>query len=191
MNDGGGPDAAAPGAPAADAFDLSPSGLSFVFGLELPTGDEGDSVPTGVTPPTVLQLGSGTFDPVVGMRYSTAADDVALFASAVAQFSGGESDNGLRAGLTTELALGAGTRIVDRLSAVLALETVLRRHDELDGSDIENTGSRLLFLTPGIGFDLHEQLSLQATVRWPLWRNVTREQLVPGPFWSLALQLRF
>lgn len=189
MTGGRSPDTAAPDAPG--AFDLSPSGLSFVFGLELPTGDEGDSVPAGVTPPTVLQLGSGTYDPIVGMRCSTAAEDLALFASAVAQFSGGESDNGLRAGVTTELTLGAGTRLVDRLSAVLALEAVLRRHDELDGSDIENTGSRLLFLTPGIGFDLHEQLSLQATVRWPLWRNVTRAQLVPGPLWSLALQFRF
>lgn len=171
-------------------FALDESDLSLVFGVELPTGDDGDPVGPGLTPPSVLQLGSGTFDPIVGVRYARTADAVALFGSAVTQFAGGESDNGLRPGATTELAVGTGMRLVDRLSAVVAFEAILRRHDEQDGSDLENTGSRLLFVTPGLGVDLAERLSLEAAVRIPVWRNVTREQLVPGPLWSIALQAR-
>lgn len=174
-----------------DGEEHSRSGASILLGVELPTGEEADAPASGATAPSLLQLGSGTYDPIAGLRWVGGVDRVTLFGSATVQLAGGVSDNGLRPGGVLELEAGAGTQLHERIAASAALEAVWRQHDHLNRDRLEETRSALWFATPGLSVRLGEHWTLDASVRLPLWRHVSQVQLAPGPRVSVGLAVRF
>lgn len=172
-----------------ELFDLR--GVSFLAGLKFPTGEEGDRPAPGATPPSLLQLGTGTYDPLVGVLYRGRTGDFTLFHGTSAQVSGGESRTGLRPGSVLQTSTGVACEISDRLGPSLALEGIFRGKDALNGSRIDNTGSSLWFVTPGVSIRLTGRVSLEASVRIPVYRNVDRTQVVPGSLWTVGLSWSF
>jgi hypothetical protein len=162
-------------------------GLTVLAGLELPTGDDGESVPAGATPPSLLQLGSGTFDPILGLRYAGTSGSLTGFATAAVQWSLGESDVGLRPGAVFESSAGVAWRFTDALAAAPSLDLVVRGRDHVDGAELDDTGSTLLFATPSLAIALARGFHLDASVRLPLWRRVNGTQLAPGPRFEVGL----
>lgn len=168
-----------------DLFDIR--GVSFLAGLKFPTGEEGDRPAPGATPPSLLQLGTGTYDPLVGVLYRGRAGELTLFHSTSAQVSGGASKVGLRSGNVLQTATGIEYEISSRIRPRLALEGMFRDKDVLNGSRIDNTGSSLWFVTPGVQVRLTDRVFLDASIRIPVYRNVDRTQLVPGSLWTVGL----
>jgi hypothetical protein len=73
-------------------WDRAVRGFSFLAGLEFPTGEDEDTPVPGVVTPSLLQLGSGTYDPIVGLRYRWSSGRWRIFHQTTAQFFAGESD---------------------------------------------------------------------------------------------------
>jgi len=170
---------------------LDPSGLSLIGGLKFPTGKEGDSVAQGATPPALLQLGTGTYDPLLGFQYSGRTGDFSLFHRTLVQIAGGESGAGLRPATVLQTATGVAYELFGRVTPSLAVEGIFRDKDSLDGDTIDNTGSSLWAVTPGVSIRILDRLYLEGSVRIPVDYNVNRTQLVPGELWTVGVSWSF
>jgi len=166
-------------------------GLSFLVGLKFPTGEQNDDVVPGVTPPSLLQLGTGTYDPLVGVQYRGRTGDFAIFHTTSAQISGGASEGGLKPGDVLQTSTGVAYEPFDCCTPSLAIEGLFRDKDVLNGDTIDNTGSSFWFITPAISVRIADRLCLDGSVRIPLYRNVDRTQLVPGELWTVGVSWSF
>lgn len=170
---------------------FDPKGLSFLAGVEFPTGEDAEAPILGVTTPSLLQLGSGTFDPIMGLRYHGRRGGASVFYETSLLVPLGESDAGLNPGDALSTSTGAGYTFFQGATVSLSLDALFRGREELKGATIKNTGSSFLFLTPGISFQIYKTLSMDATVRLPVYRNVISTQLTPEELWSIGLSWRF
>ncbi|MBI2931104.1 MAG: hypothetical protein HYY16_05595 [Planctomycetes bacterium] len=170
---------------------LDPRGLALIVGLKFPTGEENDDVVPGVTPPSLLQLGTGTYDPLLGLQYRGRTGDFTVFHRTSVQLSGGASEAGLKPGNVLQTATGVAYELFDRVTPSLAIEALFRDKDELNGDTINNTGSSFWFVTPAISVRIVDHLYLDGAVRIPIYRDVDRTQLVPGELWTVGLSASF
>lgn len=170
---------------------LDASGLSILVGLKFPTGEEGDSVAPGATPPSLLQLGTGTFDPLLGVQYNGRAGNLTLFHRSSVQIAGGESSAGLRPATVLQTGTGVAYELFGRVTPSVAVEGIFRDKDVLDGDTIDNTGSSLWAVTPGLSIRIVDRLYLDGSVRIPVYHNVDRTQLVPGELWTVGVSWSF
>lgn len=166
-------------------------GLSLLAGVEFPTGEDEKTPIVGVATPSLLQLGSGTFDPILGVRYYGRRGAASVFHETSIQVPLGESDAGLNPGDVLNISTGAGYTFFRRVTVSLSFEALFLGREELKGTRIENTGSSFLFLTPGISFQIYKTLSMDVTDRLPVYRNVISTQLTPGELWSIGLSWSF
>ena len=157
-----------------------PAGLGFLAGLKLPTGEESKSPAPGATPPTLLQLGTGTYDPLFGLWYSAPVGDFILSHRTTAQLSGGASEAGLKPGNLLQTSTAAAYPLSDPLHASVGLEGIFRGKDVLNGDRIGNTGSSFWFLAPGVSARLSSRLQVEGSVRIPLYRNVDQRSWFPA-----------
>lgn len=170
---------------------LDPRGLSFIVGLKFPTGEENDDVVPGVTPPSLLQLGTGTFDPLLGLQYRGQASDLTIFHRTSVQLSGGASEGGVKPGNVLQTVTGVAYELFDRVTPSVAIEGLFRDKDVLNGDTIDNTGSSFWFVTPAVSIRIIDHLYLDGSIRIPIYRNVDRTQLVPGELWTVGLSWSF
>lgn len=170
---------------------LDSAGVTFIAGVKFPTGEESDAVAPGATPPSLLQLGTGTYDPLLGVQYRGRACGVSLFHRTSVQVAGGASDAGLRPANVLQTTTGIAYELFGRVTPSLAIEGVFREKDRLDGDTIENTGSSLWAVTPGVSIRIVDRLHLDGSVRIPVYHNVDRTQLVPGELWTVGVSLSF
>lgn len=167
------------------------SGLSFTLGLKMPTGRESDSIdPTNPTPPSLLQTGTGTWDPIFGLGYATHLGPWHLYLNAFTQITGGASDIGFRPGSVLVTRAGTGYDVASELNLSLTIEGEFREPDEVAGRDLGFTGSSIWSVTPAAvvtlgGFDL------TLSARIPFFWNVRGTQLVPELFVSLGVAFVF
>ncbi|MBI4576115.1 MAG: hypothetical protein HY722_07630 [Planctomycetes bacterium] len=170
---------------------LDPRGLSLIVGLKLPTGEENDAVGPGVTPPSLLQLGTGTYDPLLGGQYRGRAGDLTVLHRTSVQLSGGAGEAGLKPGDVLQTATGVAYEPFDRVAPSLVIEGLFRDADVLNGDTIDNTGSSFWFVTPAVSIRIVGSLHLEGAARIPIYRNVDRTQLVPGELWTVGLSWYF
>ncbi len=94
------------------------------FGVSLPTGsiDKRDETPLGRSQlPYPMQLGSGTFDPILGVAYVNKFSDWSWGAQAKGVFRVEDNDEGYRLGNEYDAAAWIARRIGDRFSTSLRL----------------------------------------------------------------------
>ena len=167
-------------------------GLSFSAGLILPTGEPRDNPQVGsVTAPSVFQLGTGTTQMSVGARYSGQLDDWSYFSSLNLTFPLYESSKDFRPAETVFFSAGLGRKLTENLSARLSADFFHGNRDEFSGSDIANTGSTNLSLTPSFIYSINDDISASVSVAIPIYREVNQTALAVGPLWSLGLSMRF
>ncbi len=97
---------------------------SLQFGFSLPTGsiDERDNTPLGRSQlPYPMQLGSGTFDPILGATYTSKFSDWSWGAQARGVFRVEDNDEGYRLGNEYDVTAWAARRLGDRVSASFRL----------------------------------------------------------------------
>ena len=163
------------------------SAWSLIAGLQLPTGEEKKNPAPGVVAPSLLQLGSGTWDPVLGIRWFGSADRWDHWLSAAALLPFGESDAGLEPGPVIRFDYGIGYRVTEDLRLTLGMEDTMRSKDTLAGSLLFNTSSTVANLVPGVAWRFDEAWAVTVRARIPVWVEMDGTQLAPGPLFELAL----
>lgn len=159
-----------------------------IFGLKLPTGTH---TAPGFDRDT--QPGSGTTDLLLG-GYQVGQERTWgwYLQGMLRRAMGSRAD--YRPGDSVQLVAGAHydtNPYVAALTPLVQLNATWRRPDSGLASDPENTGSKSLYLTPGILYSLTRQLQANALVYLPLYQEVTGVQLVPRQIVSAGLTYTF
>jgi hypothetical protein len=165
---------------------FTPAGLGFRAGLKLPTGRAAQEVDVARGPATLLQLGTGTWDPLLGVHYVGRLDDLALLHDTFVKLSLGQGPNGFQPGQEFHTVVGAGYTLWDRVTPNLALSGLFITRDRQDGRELSRTGSAFLFVTPGVSVSLPAGLSLFGSLRVPVFSDTRQSGL--GELWSVGVR---
>ena len=167
------------------------SGLQ--FGLKLPTGRHDQDFATGPQAGELLdrglQLGTGTTDVLIGASYFTRpAVSVGCFTQILLD-QPLDSRAGYRPGAS--LALNCGIRFLTTGWLTPQMQLNLRWEGRETGvnSDHENSGSTVIYFSPGLTADLSARIHGFAFVQLPLLQRVNGLQLEPR--WLLSAGLRW
>jgi hypothetical protein len=153
------------------------------FGTKLPTGKFDAANDDGDVAERSLQPGTGTTDALFGfyVRENFLAYKSSVFAQAIAQLPLNERDE-YRPGEKLSVDLGYRYDATQRLSLMLQLNSQYKWRDSGLDAEPEDSGSRTLSLSPGIGYGLTKTLQVYGFVQKPLYQHVNGVQLTPD--WS-------
>ena len=127
----------------------------------------------------------------LGARYSGQFDDWSYFSNLNLTFPLYESSKDFRPAETVFFSAGLGRKLTENLSARLSVDFFHGNRDEFMGSDIANTGSTNLSITPSFIYSINDDISASLSVAIPVYREVNQTALAVGPLWSLGLSKRF
>ena len=145
-------------------------------GLNIPTGKT-DAERNGKTDPMTMQVGDGSWDPIIDMAVTKKIGHWKLNGYTSYTFSN-EGDNDYRWGDTFQFDLSTVYCLNKYIALDLELNNVWKDKDEMDGNEIGNTGGFQMYLTPGIhlmwpGTKHHIALGVPITV----YRDLNGPQL--------------
>ena len=169
--------------------------MTFLGGIKLPTGKSDASDDTGPLP-RPLQLGSGSFDVLGGPIITYVRNRIGL--NAEVSYRKNSRAEGYQFGDVWTANLAMGYRIFPRVyktypspysSAFVELLSEISGKDRKQGSDQENTGKKILVLSPGVQFVFSSTFLLEASLQVPLYQYFNGEQL--GLDYSYTLGLRW
>lgn len=177
--------------------------IAGVLGLSLPTGrlskataasylDHDEAAVIGVTVPkhSHLQLGTGTFDPFVGVEALYRFGEYWIFFSSVnADIPMSENRYDYRTSPSGTLNLGPALRVPEtRLIASLFAEMFYSGRDRFEADDlagprgtfdgnfrVPNTGRFEMALKPGVIWGITEKVSLNLQVRIPVYTRIRED----------------
>jgi len=168
--------------------------LSLWGGLSLPTG-ESQAPDRGVVTRDIsvsnLQVGSGTFDPLLRARLELPVRFGGLFAEVAARVPLYGNRHGYRTGATLSLAVGADAPLAQGLRGSLALSYLRARRDSFRGDPVAVGGAWWVYATPGLALDLGRGVTLDAGVRLTLVRRTETKLSDSARALVLGLTLRF
>jgi len=149
-----------------------------VFGLKLPTGRTGMANAAGDAAERSLQPGSGTTDAIAGAYYHRQLPEqgASWFAQAQLQHPL-KSRSGFAPGAQLSLDLGYARPVAARLSAMVQLNAVVKDRDRGAEAEPADSGSRALFLSPGLSYDLTQAMRAYVFYQHPLKLSVNGVQL--------------
>lgn len=128
------------------------------LGLSLPTGSTDERSDTGQKLPYPMQLGSGTFDPIIRLTYNDRRQDWSWGAQAGAMFRTGTNDEGYRLGHEYGFTSWAAKNIHEKLSLSLRLDA--RQWDDIHGRDADLN----VMMTPAARADLRGGTRVDALI---------------------------
>jgi len=149
-----------------------------VFGMKLPTGRTSVKNGAGEVAERSLQPGTGTTDVIVGAFFhrQSAARASSWFAQAQYRHPLNERD-GFAPGGQFTADLGIATRLADRFSGLVQLNAVVKQRDHGAQAEPADSGSRALFLSPGVSYDWSDRVRVYAFYQQPLQQSVNGVQL--------------
>ena len=160
-----------------ETFRLAP----FV-GLEVPTGNDDERDSLGFLP-APLQLGSGSWDPMVGTIFTWQTLAWQFDSSVSYKFN--TAANGYQFGDEARLDLSFQYRLLPRvlgdgvpgfLYGVVESNLIWRDRDQLSATDIPASGGTIWYLAPGIQY-VTERWILEAAVQLPVVQNLNGSAL--------------
>lgn len=163
-----------------------------VFGLKLPTGRTGIANGNGDVAERSLQPGSGTTDAVLGAFYHRQfpASESGWFAQMQVQHPFTRHHD-FAPGTQWTADLGYSRRVFAKVSALVQLNAVVKQRDRGGEAEPDDSGSRSLFLSPGVGIDITDGVRLYAFVQQPLYQHVNGVQLTARRAYTVGLATRF
>lgn len=166
-----------------------------MFGLKLPTGDTSDRFDSGPQAGEIvdrgLQLGSGTTDALLGVyNFGMLSPSWGYFAQAMLQ-QPLDSHDGFRPGAGINVNLGLRYIASERFEPQLQLNARAEKREQGVNADIDNSGATLVYLSPGITWNISRRLSAFGFVQVPLYQRVNGLQLEATQFASLGLHYHF
>lgn len=163
-----------------------------VFGAKLPTGRTGIANDAGAVAERTLQPGSGTTDLVLGafVHQQLPQQAASWFAQVQVQRALNEQD-GFRPGAQFSADIGYARAFTDRVSGIVQANAVVKRRDSGAEAEPEDSGSRSLFLSPGVGYRFTDSLRAYAFYQHPLHQHVNGVQLTPRRAFVVGVTTRF
>jgi len=167
------------------------SNAGVIFGLKLPTGRTGVANDAGDVAERSLQPGSGTTDAIVGAFFHRQLSDTgSWFAQAQLQQPLNKHDE-FAPGAQLTADLGYARRFGEKFSGLLQLNAVVKRRDRGAQAEPEDSGSRSLFLSPGVSYDLTDRMRVYAFYQQPLHQSVNGVQLTARRAIAVGIATRF
>ena len=169
--------------------------ITFLGGLKLPTGKADASDDTGPLP-RPLQLGSGSFDVLGGPIITFVRNRIGL--NAEVSYRKNTQAEGYQFGDVLTANAAIGYRIFPKVyktypspysSVFVELLSEFSGKDRKEGLERENTGKKILVLSPGVQFVFSRTFLLEASLQLPLYQYYNGEQL--GLDYSYTLGLRW
>ena len=151
-------------------------GLS--FGLKLPTGSYKVTNSDGVAAERALQPGTGSTDGVIGAYYSAPGidPDSSWFAQLLYQQAIAIKDQ-FRPGNQLQLNLGYRQSLAHDFQALVQLNTMIKGRDTGGQAENDLSGSRTVFISPGLAYSVTHDFQLYTFVQLPVYRNYNGIQL--------------
>jgi len=163
------------------------------FGVKLPTGDTKQTFHAGAQAGEPLdrglQLGSGTTDLLFGFyAFGELAPDWGVFGQVLVQKPLAEKD-GFKPGDGVNANLGI--RYTGHAGFTPHLQLNVRAEGRESGinADVDNSGATLVYLSPGVTFNLSPRFQVYAFAQVPVAQRVTGLQIEPR--WSASLGLHW
>jgi len=160
--------------------------VGLLFGAKLPTGSFDVTNDEGEAAERTLQPGSGTTDAVLGASYREVLP--ALRSSWFAQVQVQaplHSRRNYRPGRQAGIDLGWRYEATGRLGLVVQANYQAKGRDSGDEAEAEDSGSRVLSLSPGATYALDRGAQVYAFVQLPVYQNVNGVQLTAD--WSAVV----
>ena len=157
--------------------------ITFLGGIKLPTGKDGASDDRGPLP-RPLQLGSGSVDVLGGPIITYVKNRIGL--NAEVSYRKNTQAKGYQFGDVWSANLAMGYRIYPRVyktypspysSVFVELLSEFSGKDRKEGIEQENTGKKILVLSPGVQFVLSRTFLLETSLQVPLYQYYNGEQL--------------
>jgi hypothetical protein len=164
----------------------------FTFGAKLPTGSHAVANAGGELAERSLQPGSGTTDVVLGafLQQQLPLHGASWFTDVQVQHPV-NSRSGYRPGPQLAVNVGYAQRLGERLTGVIQLNAVAKGRDKGAEAEPDDSGSRSLFLSPGISFEVTPASSLYAFYQHPLHQSVNGVQLTARRAIVVGMSMRF
>lgn len=163
------------------------------FGVKLPTGDTKQTFHAGAQAGEPLdrglQLGSGTTDLLFGVyAFGELAPEWGVFGQVLFQKPLAEKD-GFKPGDGVNANLGI--RYTGHAGFTPHLQLNVRAEGRESGinADVDNSGATLVYLSPGVTFNLSSRFQVYAFAQVPVAQRVTGLQIEPR--WSASLGLHW
>ncbi|MFT7620351.1 MAG: hypothetical protein ACI97A_004008 [Planctomycetota bacterium] len=142
------------------------------FGASLPTGKtRTPSLASAGTPVSLLQAGSGTVQPLLGVGVRADWGGLAATLDVQSRLPLYENDNDFQEGVSILTSLGLEVRPVGDLIFRIALETDYRKRDLQGGNRIQPGGGVRLAVHPTIVWSPIENLHVFGGVTLPIYRD--------------------
>ena len=157
---------------------LNPSTSGLMLGLKLPTGRTGVTNAGGELAERSLQPGTGTTDLIAGYFYhqKLSASDASWFAQVQYQHAL-NSHSSFKPGAQLGADLGYRRGVGDMLGLLIQLNLVHKRADSGSAAEPSDSGSRSVFISPGVSYAVSGNLQVYGFFQQALYRHVTGVQL--------------
>lgn len=162
------------------------------FGAKLPSGDHEIVNDDGDAAERTLQPGSGTTDVILGGYFQHAAIGSKLrwFGQALWQQPLNERDD-FRPGYHLSLDGGLNYGLSDKLTALLQANILIKGRDSGAEAEREDSGSRTLAISPGLGFALTRTTQVYGFVQLPVYEYVNGVQLTADVAYLAGMSMVF
>ena len=167
------------------------------LGTEIPTGENTESDKFGRLPPA-LQLGSGSWDPFVGVVTTYQTLDYQI--DAQAKYQDHTEADGVEFGDVAEVDASLQYRILpgelggggvpDFLYGVLEANLVQQDKTRIDGNEDADSGGTSLFLAPGLQY-VTTRWILESAVQVPVVQNLNGNALETGFVFRAGFRVNF
>lgn len=171
---------------------LQPQASGIRFGFKLPTGPFDVANSEGEEAERSLQPGTGTTDFLIGGYYQRNATrwPGSWFAQILYQYPLQERDR-YRPGNQLQMDVGARYRLTDSLSALWQFNAHYKGKDRGDNAESQDTGSRMLAVSPGLGYQLTPQVQMFGFVQLPVYQDVNGVQITADWYATVGVSARF
>jgi hypothetical protein len=151
------------------------------FGVKLPTGKFTDTFDSGPQRGEVvdrgLQLGTGTTDLLLGVYHFDAwNEDWGYFGQALLQAPVNSREN-FKPGLGLNLNAGVRYTASETFVPQLQINARIEKREQGANADVDNSGATLVYLSPGVTWNLSRRFSAYAFVQAPLYQRVNGLQI--------------
>jgi hypothetical protein len=169
---------------------LASWGLS--AGVKLPTGDYSVENSNGVRAERALQPGTGSTDFIYGAFYAAPGftADASWWVQASMQQAIVTADD-FRPGNQVQLNFGYRQPFTPALHGLLQLNSVAKSRDGGAEAEPDLSGSKSVFLSPGLTFALTKDLEAYGFYQKAIYRYVNGVQLSADHAWVLGMSVRF
>lgn len=168
------------------------SGFGLNLGIKLPSGRTTLTNNAGDIAERTLQPGSGSTDTVVGITYHSrpSPDKFSWFTQASWQNAVTSRDN-YKPGDRFNLDVGERYAFSKDLSGIVQANFQVRGRDSGAMAEPEDSGGRVLYISPGIAYAVGRNTQVYGFVQLPVYAYVNGVQLTNGTSISVGISQRF